>query len=62
MRIAVIGAKGGVGAHVVRLAVEQGHSVLALARDTDKIAGQNKHLKKEKLDMTDRDSEGCPNS
>ena len=57
MRIAVIGATGGVGAHVVRLAVEQGHSVLALARDTDKIAGQNKHLKKEKLDMTDRDAE-----
>ena len=29
MRIAVLGATGGVGAHVVRLALEQGHTVLA---------------------------------
>ena len=58
MRIAVIGATGGVGAHVVRLALEQGHSVLALARDTSKISGQpDKNLKKEKLDMKDRDAD-----
>ena len=58
MRIAVIGATGGVGAHVVRLALEQGHSVLALARDTSKISGEpGKNLKKEKLDMKDRDAD-----
>ena len=38
MRIAVLGATGGVGAHVVRLALEQGHTVVALARDPSKIA------------------------
>lgn len=38
MRIAVLGATGGVGTHVVRLALEQGHTVVALARDPSKIA------------------------
>ena len=33
MRIAVLGATGGVGAHVVRLALEEEHTVLALARN-----------------------------
>ena len=37
MKIAVIGATGGVGAHVARLAVEQGHNVIALARDPSKV-------------------------
>lgn len=58
MRIAVIGATGGVGTHVVRLALEQGHSVLALARDINKISGEpGKNLEKKKLDMTDRDAD-----
>jgi uncharacterized protein YbjT (DUF2867 family) len=36
-RIAVIGATGGVGAHVARLAMEQGHHVIAVARDATKV-------------------------
>ena len=60
MTIAVIGATGGVGRHVVRLALEQGHTVVALARDPAKIVapGDNDKLRKEKLDLAQRDVDG----
>ncbi len=38
MKILVLGASGGVGQHVVRLALAQGHAVTALARRRDGIA------------------------
>ena len=53
MRIAVIGATGGVGAHVTRLAVEQGHTVVAMARDPSKIKAEASE--KRKMDLNDRD-------
>ena len=60
MTIAVIGATGGVGRHVVRLALEQGHTVVALARDPAKIVapGDSDKLRKEKLDLAQRDVDG----
>ena len=53
MKIAVIGASGGVGAHVTRLAVEQGHTVVALARDPTKIAAAASE--KHSMDLNDSD-------
>lgn len=61
MTIAVIGATGGVGRHVVRLGLEQGHTVVAFARDPTKIASSendNNKLRKEKLDLAQRDVGG----
>lgn len=37
MKILVLGASGGVGKHIVRLACDQGHAVTALARSGDGI-------------------------
>jgi putative NADH-flavin reductase len=37
MKILVLGASGGVGKHLVRLACEQGHMVTALARRADSV-------------------------
>ncbi len=37
MKVLVLGASGGVGTHLVRLACDQGHSVTALARRADRI-------------------------
>ena len=56
MRIAVIGATGGVGAHVVRHALAQGHTVVALARDPSKIASDGEKLVKSKLDLQSADA------
>ena len=50
MKIAVIGASG---AHVTRLAVEQGHTVVALARDPTKIAAAASE--KHSMDLNDSD-------
>ena len=52
-RVAVLGATGGVGAHVVRLAAEQGHHVIALARDVSKVTAPV--AEKKTLDLTSRD-------
>ena len=41
MKIAVLGATGQTGQHVVSLALEQGHSVTAVVRNPDKV--QQKH-------------------
>ena len=51
--IAVIGATGGVGAHVARLAVAQDHTVVALARDPSKVAADA--TEKKALDLASRD-------
>jgi putative NADH-flavin reductase len=39
MRVVVFGAAGGVGRHAVRVAVERGHTVTAVARRSDSGAG-----------------------
>ncbi len=52
MRIAVLGATGGVGNHVVRLALEQGHTVMALARDPSKITATGQKLEKASFDAS----------
>jgi uncharacterized protein YbjT (DUF2867 family) len=55
MRIAVLGATGGVGAHVTRLALEQGHHVIAIARDITKIQAKGNHLETATLDLASDD-------
>lgn len=52
MRIAVVGATGGIGAHVVRLALEQGHTVVALARDPSKITASGTLLRTAAFDVS----------
>lgn len=42
MKIAVIGATGDTGRHLLKLAVEDGHDVTALARTPSKLAGIDK--------------------
>lgn len=41
MRIAVLGATGSVGSHVVDQALAGGHEITALVRDPDKLAGRS---------------------
>ena len=60
MKVAVLAATGGVGAHVVRLALEQGHEVVALARDPSKIADSAK-LTKVVVDMQGGDVDALAN-
>ena len=55
MKIAVLGATGGVGKHVVRLALEAGHSVTAIAREPSNIIpSQHPNLHNSKFDMQTR--------
>lgn len=52
-RIAVLGSTGGVGRHVVRLALEAGHTVIALARDPKEVEPKrHRRLRKFPLDLT----------
>lgn len=55
MKIAVIGATGFVGSHIVREALDRGLEVLALARDTSKINEEN-NLVKKNIDINDVDT------
>jgi putative NADH-flavin reductase len=42
MKIALIGATGFVGAHVLNELVSRGHKVTAIARNTDKIDAEHR--------------------
>lgn len=55
MKIAVIGATGFVGSHIVREGLDRGLEVLALARDTSSIADAA-NLTKVNLDVNDADT------
>ncbi|WP_439559212.1 NAD(P)-dependent oxidoreductase [Dyadobacter sp.] len=44
MKIALIGATGFVGAHVLQELVSRGHDVIAIARNTDKITTESSHV------------------
>ena len=57
MRVTIIGATGGVGAHVVKHALDQGHTVVALARDPSKVTGSGK-ITKTKIDLQSDDAGG----
>jgi putative NADH-flavin reductase len=58
MRIAILGASGRTGAHVLKRALEAGHEVVAFARTPDKVGIQNKHLSVRALDLTRGDTVG----
>ena len=58
MKVAVLGATGGVGAKAVKIALEQGHQVLAMARDPTKVTpAAHPSLSSVKIDMADRNAE-----
>lgn len=44
MKLAIFGATGGTGRHLVEQALEQGHAVTAFVRDRDKAVWQNDRL------------------
>jgi putative NADH-flavin reductase len=44
MKLAIFGATGKTGQHLMRLALEEGHEVTVLARDPSKIAKQHERL------------------
>jgi hypothetical protein len=54
--IAVFGATGQTGRHVLRHAMKQGHTVRALTRDPDKLRSRGDKLTIVKGDFTDADS------
>ncbi|WP_018626708.1 NAD(P)-dependent oxidoreductase [Niabella aurantiaca] len=53
MKIAIIGATGFVGSALVKEALERGHVVTALARDTAKIGGLTGRLTLKNVDVAD---------
>jgi putative NADH-flavin reductase len=53
MKIAIIGATGFVGSAVLNEALQRGHQVTAIARNTDKIATGNKNLTAIAADIDD---------
>jgi putative NADH-flavin reductase len=55
MKIALIGASGFVGSAVLKEALDKGHSVTAIVRHPEKIAVNNKNLKKVKANALDAD-------
>ncbi len=56
LRIAVVGASGGVGRHVVKLALAEKHTVVALARDPSEVVPRKaRRLKKFKVDLAQCD-------
>jgi len=50
MKIALIGATGFVGSHILSEALNRGHEVIAIARKTDKI-NEHEHLTKADVDV-----------
>src|SRR5699024_8870165 len=55
MKIAVIGATGFVGAEVLKEALDRKHTVVAIARNTDKIEINNDLLTKKAVDVKNID-------
>lgn len=55
MKIAVIGASGFVGSHIVTEALDRGHQVRAIARNTDNIKTQHANLTVKKGDAFNPD-------
>jgi putative NADH-flavin reductase len=55
MKIALIGASGFVGTNVLTEALQRGHAVTAIARDTEKITTENENLTKVAVDVLDTD-------
>lgn len=53
MHIAIIGASGFVGSALVKEALDRGHTVTAIARDTNKIKAEDEKLVKKEADVTD---------
>ena len=56
MRIAILGASGRTGAHVLRRALEAGHEVVAFARAPSKIGVRHERLTVRTLDLTRGDA------
>jgi putative NADH-flavin reductase len=55
MKIALIGASGFVGTNVLTEALQRGHTVTAIARNTEKIVTENDNLTKVAVDVLDTD-------
>lgn len=56
MKIAIVGATGRTGRHVLTKALESGHEVIVLARNPDAIAVRHERLRVERGDVLDRSS------
>lgn len=56
MKIAVLGATGQTGQYLVKQALQQGHTVVALVRNTSKLAVQHVNLKVVEVDIFRADS------
>src|SRR5258708_20372571 len=56
MKIAVIGATGGIGQKVVEQALEKGHDVIAVARNPQSLASSDERLEKRAADVTNTES------
>lgn len=55
MKIAILGASGWIGSHLVNAAKERGHQVVALVRDTDKYSQQGVEARQFDLLVKDAD-------
>src|SRR3954447_8264492 len=53
MRLAVLGASGRTGRHVVRQALDRGHDVVALARHSASLSSSHRRLRKRDVDVLD---------
>lgn len=56
MKLTVLGASGGVGQHIVSLAVAAGHQVTAVVRDPARLASRHPHLTVMRADALDAGS------
>ena len=53
MKLAIFGSTGGTGRHLVKQALEQGHSVTAFARNAEKIGEEHEKLQTAQGDVMD---------
>ena len=56
MKIALIGATGNVGSHVLKEALSRGHQVTAIARDAGKLSAGQSNLNVDETDVYDTDA------